>query len=616
MPVLCFLSCLIREKMSRMAEVEMKYPKVGVGDVAKAMWQGLKPDGILSFITAVLFLAASVANVFVPLLYKGFFDTLTGNTDRAAAAAVLLALIIQILLLHLFTWATRNLAIFGLQKLEPDTMARLRNIAFEYIAEHSFSFFTNVFTGSLIQKVNRFARSFERIADTIVLNFIPLTVTVVGAIIVTWFITPILSLVILGWVIVFFSLNYIFAMWRVKYNIEIAAADSKTTGALADIISNQNSVSLFAALEHEKKYFGEVTDAQSSITKRTWNVNSSFDAIQSAITLTAEFLIFYFGIGLWEKNMMTLGTFVLVQVYIISLASQLWDFGRIIRTIYEVFADSKEMVEMLLLPHEVRDVPGAKNLDVDEGTIRFENVVFNFNETRTVLRGINLVIPGGQRVALVGPSGAGKTTIVRLILRLHDLTGGTIFIDDQDIRTVTQNSLRRNIALVPQDPILFHRTLLENIRYGRLEATDEEVKEAARLANCDDFIRELPLGYETYVGERGIKLSGGERQRIAIARAILKNAPILILDEATSSLDSHSEALIQGALETLMQGKTVIAIAHRLSTIRKMDRIIVLDDGAIREDGTHEGLLKKHSSLYRDLWNLQAGGFIQEEDVA
>ena len=595
---------------------KIEYPPVGVKDVAKAMWAGLKPDGWLSFWTAVFFFVSAVAGVYTPVLYKNFFDTLTIPGSHSAFAGTLVSIIIWILVLHALTWAARNIAIFGLQKFEPDTMARLRNIAFEYLVQHSFNFFTNTFTGSLIQKVNRFARSFERIADTVTLNFIPLAVTTIGAIFITWTITPLLSFIILVWTVIFFGLNYFFAIWRVKYNIKIAAADSKTSGALADILTNQNSVAMFATLPYEREYFGSVTKEQSVITKRTWNVNSSFDAVQSAITFIAEFFIFYYGIGLWEQNMMTLGTFVLVQVYIIQLASQLWNFGAIVRTVYEVFADSKEMVEMLKLPHEVMDAPGAVALSVPAGRIVFDDVTFNFHKDRAVLGDIALTIPGGQKVALVGPSGAGKTTFVRLLLRFYDITSGRILVDGVDIANVTQESLRTNIALVPQEPILFHRSLLENIRYGRLGATDEEVKRAAALAHCDDFIEHLPEGYETFVGERGVKLSGGERQRIAIARAMLKNAPILILDEATSSLDSHSEALIQDALDVLMKGKTAIVVAHRLSTIRKMDRIIVLEDGTIREDGTHDVLLKHADSLYRHLWSLQAGGFMKEEEEA
>lgn len=592
---------------------KLKYPPVSVIDVLRFMGRGIGRNKWLSIGTLLLFFAASVSDIFVPILYKQFFDTLSLDSAKHVIALTLVGIIISILSLRVFRWVTRNIALLGLQKVEPETMARLRQMSFEYLANHSLSFFSNNFTGSLIQRVNRFARSFERLADTIAFNFIPLGVTIVGAIVVTWFYTPVLSIIIMIWIAVFFTCNYVFALWRVKYNILIAAADSKTSGVLADLFSNQNAIALFAALPFESNRFRTITEEQAKITRTTWNINSTFDAIQAAIIFIAEFFIFYFSIQLWEKDAITIGMFVLVQVYIIQLAAQLWDFGRIVRTVFEVFADSKEMVEMLLLPHEIKDVPNASLLKVDKGLIEFRDVTFNFNGTRTILDHIDLQIAGGEKVALVGSSGAGKTTILRLLFRFYEVTSGHILIDGQNIQQVTQESLRKNIALVPQEPVLFHRTLIENIRYGRLDATDEEVHEAARLANCD-FIENLPQGYNTYVGERGVKLSGGERQRIAIARAILKDAPILVLDEATSSLDSQSEALIQEALDRLMKGKTTIAVAHRLSTIRQMDRIIVLENGTVREDGTHDTLLKNPQSLYRELWNLQAGGFIADSD--
>ncbi|TAJ14193.1 ABC transporter ATP-binding protein [Patescibacteria group bacterium] len=592
---------------------KLDYPPVGVRDVLTVMSRGIGKNKWLTVGTLGLFFVASVSDIFVPILYKKFFDTLSLEGEKHVVALVLVSIIVSVLSLRVFRWVTRNVALLGLQKIEPETMARLRQISFEYLANHSLGFFSNNFTGSLIQRVNRFARSFERLADTIAFHFIPLGVTIVGAIVVTWFYTPILSIIIMVWIAVFFICNYVFALWRVKYNILIAAADSKTSGVLADLFSNQNAITLFATLPFESNRFRNVTNEQAKITRTTWNINSTFDAIQAAIIFIAEFFIFYFSIQLWEKDAITIGMFVLVQVYIIQLASQLWDFGRIVRTVFEVFADSKEMVEMLLLPHEIKDVPSASVLKVDKGLIEFNDVVFNFGSTRTILNRINLQIEGGEKIALVGSSGAGKTTILRLLFRLYEVTSGHILIDGQDIQHVTQESLRKNIALVPQEPVLFHRTLIENIRYGRLDASDEEVHEAARLANCD-FIENLPQGYNTFVGERGVKLSGGERQRIAIARAILKDAPILVLDEATSSLDSQSEALIQEALDRLMKGKTTIAVAHRLSTIRQMDRIIVLENGSVREDGTHDALLKDSQSLYRELWNLQAGGFIADSD--
>ena len=300
---------------------------------------------------------------------------------------------------------------------------------------------------------------------------------------------------------------------------------------------------------------------------------------------------------------------VLLQSYLIRLVENLWGFSDIIRSFYESFANAQEMALVLDNPYEIADQSKeiAKNI---KGEVVFDKVTYIYkNNNIKVLDDFSLEIPPGQKIAIVGSSGAGKTTFVRLLMRLFDIQFGNILIDGIDIKNITQKNLREQIAFVPQDPVLFHRTLMENIRYGRREATDEEVLAAAHLAHCDDFINALPHKYETYVGERGVKLSGGERQRVAIARAILKNAPILVLDEATSSLDSRSESLIQDALVKLIHGKTTIVIAHRLSTIRQMDRIIVLEQGKIVEDGTHDELAKKRNGMYKKLWDIQAGGF-------
>ncbi|MES2134931.1 MAG: ABC transporter ATP-binding protein [Patescibacteria group bacterium] len=595
---------------------ETKYPRVGTLDVFKALWRGIKPQkGIFFLLIGASIVSSIVASVLIPLSYKEFFDILSGATNPSAAVSSLLTVVVTIALFNVFRWLARRIVDFSISNLEANSMARLRQQAFEYLVRHSHTFFSNTFTGSLVQRVSRLARSVERLLDTLSFTLIPLLVTVLGAIIVVWHQDHFLAFVIAGWIVAFFACNFAFSLWRVKYSVRVAEADSKTTGTLADIISNQSAVSLFSAFSAEEARFKSVTRAQAKITRFTWDVANIFDALQAALIGVAEFLIFWYAVPLWAEGAIGIGTLVLVQVYLFQLASQLWDFGRIIRTLYELFADSKEMVEIMTLPHEIKDAPDARELSVQNGEVEFRGVSFNFQAKNKILDNVSVRISAGQKVALVGPSGAGKTTFVRLLLRFHDLVEGRILIDGEPIEKVTLDSLHENIALVPQDPVLFHRTLMENIRYGRISATDEEVKEAARLSHSDEFIEALPLGYQTYVGERGVKLSGGERQRIAIARAILKNAPILVLDEATSSLDSHSEALIQGALETLMRGKTVIAIAHRLSTIRTMDRIIVLEGGSIREDGTHEALLKNPTSLYRELWNLQAGGFILEEEV-
>ena len=476
--------------------------------------------------------------------------------------------------------------------------------------EHSYSFFANSFTGSLVQRVNRFARAFDVLSDRLLWNVIPLIIQISGICIVLWFTKPVITGLIVIWVIVFSLFNLFFSRWKVKYDVQMAALDSKTTGVLSDNITNQNTVQLFTGYEYEQQNFKKATDEQARMSIFTWNLSGIIDAVQASLIFISEFLLFYFALKYWRLGVISIGSFVLIQAYFLNLGARLWDVSRIFRNVYEGFADAKEMVEIMIRPYEVKDILTAKPLHVSTGAITYDAVTFGFNETRHVLREVNLRFNGGEKVALIGPSGAGKSTFVRLLLRLYDVTGGAILIDGQNIKDVTQDSLRYNVSLVPQDPVLFHRSLKENIRYGKRDATDEEVFEAAKLAHCHEFIKDLSQGYDTLVGERGIKLSGGERQRVAIARAILKNAPILILDEATSSLDSESEHLIQDALETLMKGKTVIVIAHRLSTIRKMDRIVVLEDGKVREEGSHDELLKYEDSLYRKLWDLQAGGFI------
>jgi ATP-binding cassette subfamily B protein len=280
--------------------------------------------------------------------------------------------------------------------------------------------------------------------------------------------------------------------------------------------------------------------------------------------------------------------------------------------IYERLAEAEEMTRILNMPHQIIDTNKARTLKVNKGEITFEDVSFKYEEGEDVIKNFNLTVKPGQKVALVGLSGSGKSTLTKLLLRLYDVVGGKILVDGRNIAKVTQESLRNNISLVPQDPILFHRSLMENIRYGRFGATDEEVIQAAKLAYCDEFISKLKEGYQSTVGDRGIKLSGGERQRIAIARAILKNSPILILDEATSSLDSESEKYIQKSLDNLMKNKTVLIIAHRLSTIKRADRIVVISNKKIVEDGNHNKLIKIEDGIYKRLWNIQVGGFIKE----
>ena len=585
---------------------------VKVRQIFRQYWKGMKSQKKLFWGAFVTLFTGQLIGVFVPLCYKYFFDNLNIAQTGVSSVPILVQIILLVLTLKLIIWVLGRIGMNCFNFFESKTMAKLRQISFDYMLNHSYTFFTNNFSGSLVQRVNRFSRSFEDIADSVFFSIMPLLITVVGSLIVTWFVAPIVALAMLVWVGAFSSFNIIFSHWKLKYDLAVAEADSRTTGYLSDAITNHSVVSLFTGLPDETKKFNEITNDQSRRQGFSWFLGDVVDGMQTLLIAIAEFVIFYFAIKYWDKGLITIGTFVLVQTYIIGLAQQLWGLNRFIRRIYEGLANAKEMVEILVTPYEIKDIEGAKPIKVNKGEIVFKDVNFGFSKDREVLTNLNVTIKPAEKVAIIGPSGAGKTTFVRLVMRFYDLTGGAILIDGQDIHAVTQDSLRKNISLVPQDPVLFHRTLMENIRYGRREATDAEVKEAARLAHCDEFIDSLPLKYETFVGERGIKLSGGERQRVAIARAILKRAPILILDEATSSLDSHSEMLIQDALDNLMKGCTTIVIAHRLSTIRKMDRIIAMKNGQIIEEGTHEELANKDSGLYKDLWELQAGGFIQK----
>jgi len=576
-------------------------------------WKHMRPYLWVVCIILALVVAAKSLDVVAPLFYKRFFDLLSGEIPAVSEElpALLRGTILIVLILHLFNWiAWRLFALFS-NWFQPRVMADLRQTAFSYLHHHSYRFFSNSFSGSLVRRVNRLADSFEALVDQMVFNIIPLFVIVVGNLIVLWTRSSMLALILLGWVVLYIVINVLFATWKTKYDFSRAELDSETTGVLADSLTNAVTVKLFTGHAFESGLFKNVTERLRRMHTFTWNIGEAMEAVQALLMTLIEFVIMYYAIGLWYEGVLTVGDFVLIQTYLMGLFMVLWNVGRAIRKLYEALANADEMIEILNTPHEVKDVRNAKELQVQTGRIEFQNVYFSFNKTRRILKDMNLVIKPKEKIALVGPSGAGKSTITKLLFRFFDVERGKILVGNQNIAKVTQDSLRENIALVPQEPILFHRTIMDNIRYGRRGATDEEVIEAAKRAHAHEFIEGLQEGYETFVGERGVKLSGGERQRVAIARAILKNAPILVLDEATSSLDSESEALIQEALEELMKDKTTIVIAHRLSTIMKMDRIIVIEDGKVTDSGTHKQLLKKKDNIYKKLWEIQAGGFIK-----
>lgn len=579
-------------------------------DVVKLFLRHLGRYKAMALFALFFSIAVNLIELVWPWFYKFLLDILTAADlpleDRISRAVPIL---IAILLAKTGVQACWRCLDWTLIQLEARVMGDTAYTCFKYLERHSYQFFSNAFTGSLVRKSNRLVRGFEDLTDTLSYNLFPQVVLTLGTVgIITWK-QPTIGAILAVWVVLYVSAN-IFLFSKVqKYNLLRAEKDSQVTGVLSDSLSNNVNVKLFARYGHEEKRMETVLDEWRKLTIKGWTMNM-LPAIVGGFSFgVLEFAVMYTALGLFGQGKLTVGDFVLFQGYLTILFGKLWMLQRIMKGLYQTFSDSREMVDILLEPHEVQDAKRAKALAVSRGGIGFSDVSFSYNQTRTVFKDFNLEIKPGEHVALVGPSGSGKSTIVKLLFRFYDLDKGKILVDGQKISAVTQDSLRENVALVPQDPVLFHRTLMENIRYGRLDATDEEVYAAAKKANCHDFIMSLSSGYDTYVGERGIKLSGGERQRVAIARAILKNAPILVLDEATSSLDSESEALIQDALKTLMRGKTSIVIAHRLSTIMQMDRIVVMEEGRIIDQGTHAELLKRQG-MYKKLWEIQAGGFL------
>ncbi len=490
----------------------------------------------------------------------------------------------------------------------------LNRKVFDALSEQSMEFHTNRFGGSLVSQANKFTGAFARLADLYLFNIAPMIYAFVFTFIILIPVLPAFALALAIFAAVFMTVAWLSFKSIRDLNVVEAETHNKVSGQIADSITNILAVKSFSRELHEKqrfeKFAGDARQAGFAIRTAVILRDFWFGLIITLI-MTSAFITLIFG-NAWFG--VAIGTLLLAVTYSIQILNSLWGFNGMLRQLNRIFGDAREMSSVLTTHLTVSDAENAKALKAKKGELTIADMTFRHADApknETIFKNFNLSIKPGQRVGLVGHSGSGKTTLTKLILRFADIQEGSITIDGQSISEVTQNSLREAIAYVPQEPMLFHRSLKENIKYGKPDATDEEVEEAAKKANALEFINKLPDGFETLVGERGIKLSGGQRQRIALARAILKDAPVLILDEATSALDSESERLIQDALQKLMQGRTSIVIAHRLSTISKLDRIIVMEDGKIVEDGTHESLTAK-KGIYAKLWAHQSGGFIEE----
>jgi ATP-binding cassette subfamily B protein len=489
------------------------------------------------------------------------------------------------------------------------------NDIYDHVQSQSQRFHADRFGGALVSQTNKFSGAYERLMDDFIWNIVPSLTTIVVAISVLAFISYQYSLVLFAIVLIYLVLMYRRMKKQLPFNAKVAELESRQTAALADSITNMGTIRAFAGEKYESKRFAGVSGALFKSNNILSVEIFKSEALSHIQTNGFEIIALLAGLVAVTTYGTSASILYLAISYTQNIANQLWQFSRLIRNVNRSLGDSVEMTEILRIKPDIKDPAEPQKVRMQRGEVRFSDVSFAYpeNTKEPLFKGLSLKIKPGEKVGLVGPSGGGKTTITKLLLRFMDIENGNITIDGQDIAAIRQSDLRSRIAYVSQEPILFHRTLAENIGYGDQEAERAVIEGVAKMANAHEFITELPHGYGTMVGERGVKLSGGQRQRVAIARAMLKNAPILVLDEATSALDSESEVLIQDALWKLMEGRTAIVIAHRLSTIQKMDRIIVLEGGQVVEQGSHKELLRKDGT-YAKLWAHQSGGFIEDDD--
>lgn len=523
-------------------------------------------------------------------------------------ASVLLYL--SVVLIGIITWRFVD---YFMWRLEINAQQDIAEHVFGKLTQRSADFHANHFGGSLVSQNNKLLTSYVRIFDTTAFQVYPMIVSILATIVILLPKAPyfVLALTLL-------SATYLVAAILISEPIrrtanKWGAAESKQTGFLADAITNVMTIKSYARGDYERSRFHDATTKTRNLAftfARKHQVQMNTFGVIGRTTQAVSFTLAILAVVLWRSDV---GVVFLIVSYTSMISEHLFRFGNdSMRAYNRGFGDAYDMAKILSEKPEVLDPANPQSSQIHAGAIDFNSVVFTHAGAHdAIFDNLTLSIRPGEKIGLVGHSGSGKTTFTRLLMRFSDLDGGEILIDGQNITAITQDDLHAAVAFVPQEPMLFHRTLAENIAYGKLDATTEEIKKAAAMANASEFIADLPDGYGTLVGERGVKLSGGQRQRIAIARAMLKDAPILVLDEATSALDSESEALIQEALWKLMEGRTAIAIAHRLSTVQRMDRIIVLDKGKIVEEGTHAELLSRHGT-YAKLWRHQSGGFLTE----
>ncbi len=572
------------------------------------IWHFLRPYKYIFFLYFGLAVAAGFYGPFHSILIKHLINLLPHVTQGDVRGLMVPAslVVLNFIIFDNVTWRS----IFYIRgKYSPVILNQIIGDTLDYVLGQSHQFYQDTLSGKLSKYITNLADSIEKIIHSIVCNFLRCFSLLIVGMIFVYFVNTIFCLILIIWFIIFSSVSIMMSKKLVLLSDAQAVSESIVVGELVDALSNHSNVRIFARKCVEILRLTPFFKKQQKTYTTTFLYSVLVNSIQGGLIAIMMACSTYALVHLYAKNLVTVGDFALILGLCMETGHMMWYLMSEVDEFNKAVGRCRQSLTSLMVPFDIQDKPGNATLICNHGQITFDQVTFCYKDAKPLFQHQSILIQAGKKVGLVGYSGGGKSTFVNLILRLYDVTGGAILIDGQDIRGVTQDSLREHIAMIPQDPSLFQRSLMENIRYGRIDATDDEVIKAAKQAHAHEFIEKLPQGYDALVGERGIKLSGGQRQRVAIARAVLKNAPILVLDEATSQLDSVTESFIQESLRALMQDKTTLVIAHRLSTLLNMDRILVFDKGNIVEDGTHHALLAK-AGIYKRLWDAQVGGFL------
>ena len=574
------------------------------------IWYFLKDYKPVIVFLIILSASAGLWGPFNSILIRNLIDLLPKVQNNLASLMLATSLIVlNFIVFDNFTW--RGLTYIRCRYI-PVIINRVIKESMDYVLGKSPQFYQENLTGKISKQITNLADGIERITSSIVCNFIRGIFLLLTAISAAYFVNPIFCIIIVVWFLLFATISLSMSKKLISLSDAQASSEAIVVGELIDALSNHGNVRIFSRKSYERLRMIPFISNQQQAYSNVYFYSLIMNSIQGGLIAIMMACSCYFLVQLYGQNLVTVGDFALILGLSIDMGHVMWFIMSEIDEFNKAKGRCKQSLNSLMMPLEIMDKPTAGILCCDQGQIVFDRVKFYYNGITPLFNNNSITIKAKQKVGLVGYSGGGKTTFINLILRLYDINEGHILIDGQDIADVTQDSLRKNISMIPQDPSLFNRTIMENIRYGSIDATDEEIYEAAKRAHAHDFILRLSEGYETLAGEKGLKLSGGQRQRIAIARAILKDAPILMLDEATSQLDSITENLIQSSVYELMQGRTTLIIAHRLATILQMDRILFFNRGQIVEDGTHEELLQKNG-FYKQLWDAQVDGFLKDE---